>query len=244
MWRNPKIASALGAGSVLLASCVIGAGAASAASPTAGSFGNGAGVFDGSSAQITNRYLPITKFHRTVLKGVDTGQHLRIVRTLQHRTQPFKYHGKTVKAAVVKDVVTNVKAGRVIEKTVDYFAQDEAGTVYYFGEDVNEYSPHKPVSHEGQWRLGRDTNTPGVLMPAHPKLGDSYKAEAVPGVTHETDHVVAVGKTERVAGHTYHHVIKVRENAGPPPEVEFKTYAPGIGVITEANGGVHLVSST
>jgi hypothetical protein len=243
MWRNRTLASALGGGSLLLATVGVGASAAAAASSNGPSAGNGAGVFDSSSAMITNRYLPITKFHRTVLKGVDTGQHLRIVRTLEKRKKAFTYQGETVKAAVVKDVVTNVKANRVIERTVDYFAQDEAGTVYYFGEDVNEYRPHKPVSHEGQWRLGRDTNRPGILMPAHPKLGDAYKAEAVPGVTHETDHVVAVGKTERVGGHTYHHVIKVRENAGPPPEVEFKTYAPGTGVITEANGGVHLVSS-
>ena len=131
----------------------------------------------------------------------------------------------------------------MIEKTIDYFAQDKAGNVYYFGEDVNEYGRGGHVSHEGQWRLGRDTHTPGILMPAHPKLGDSFKSEAVPGITHETDHVVAVGKNERVAGHRYHHVIKVRENAGPPPEVEFKTYAAGTGVITEANGGVHLVRS-
>jgi hypothetical protein len=177
-----------------------------------------------------------------VLKGVDTGRHLRIVRTLQHRKKAFTYQGKTVKAAVVKDVVTNVKAGRVIERTIDSLAQDEAGTVYYFGEDVTEYRP-RPVSHEGQWRLGRDTNTPGVLMPADPRLGDSLKAEAVPHITHETDHVVAVGMTKHRAGHTYHHVIKVRENAGPPPEVEFETYSRGTGVITEANGGVHLISS-
>src|SRR6266516_1136813 len=136
MRANPKLTSALGAGSLLFATCVIGAGAASAASST----GNGAGVFDGNSAKITNPYLLITK-------------------------------------------------------SIHYFAQDKAGKVYYFGEDVNEYRPHKPASHEGQWRLGRDTNTPGILMPAHPKLGDSYKAEAVPGITHETDHVVAVGKT-------------------------------------------------
>jgi len=238
MWRNRKLAAALGAGSLLAASTV-GASAA-AAGQTAG---GGVGVFNGTSAKITNPYLPISKFHRTILKGVDTGQHLRIVRTLQNRTQTFDYHGKSVKAAVVKDVVTNLKAHRVIERTIDYFAQDKAGAVYYFGEDVNEYPRHGPVSHEGQWRLGRDTKTPGVLMPAHPKLGDAFKSEAVPGITHETDHVVAVGMTKRVAGHTYHHVIKVRENAGPPPEVEFKTYSPGTGVITEANGGVHLIRS-
>jgi len=233
-----RIVSAGGATALVLAACSLVAGGSLAAAGT-----SGAGVFDSHSARITNPFLPISKFHRTVLKGVDTGQHLRIVRTLKHRTKTFRYHHKRVKAAVVRDVVTNRRAHRVIEKTIDYFAQDKAGIVYYFGEDVNEYSRSGHVSHEGQWRLGRDTHTPGVLMPAHPKLGDSFKSEAVPGITHETDHVVAVGKNERVAGHRYHHVIKIRENAGPPPEVEFKTYAPGTGVITEANGGVHLISS-
>jgi hypothetical protein len=234
-----RLVSTLSAGALTLAACALGAGAVSATGPAA----NGIGAFDRTSAKITNPFLPITKFHRTVLKGADTGQRLRIVRTLQHRTKAFRYHHKRVKAAVVKDVVTNRRAHRVIERTIDYFAQDTAGTVYYFGEDVNEYSRNGHVSHEGQWRLGRDTHTPGVLMPAHPKLGDSFKSEAVPGITHETDHVVATGKNERVAGHRYHHVMRIRENAGPPPEVEFKTYAPGTGVITEANGGVHLISS-
>jgi hypothetical protein len=237
MRRDARVVSVLSAGALTLAACGLGTGASAA--PAA----NGVGVFNRHSARITNRYLPISKFRRTVLKGVDTGQHLRIVRTLQHRAKTFRYHHKSVEAAVVKDVVTNQRAHRRIEKTIDYFAQDNAGTVYYFGEDVNEYSRNGHVSHSGQWRLGRDTHTPGVLMPPHPKLGESFKAEAVPGVTHETDHVVAVGRTEVVAGHQYHHVIKIRENAGPPPEVEFKTYAPGTGVITEANGGVHLVSS-
>jgi hypothetical protein len=242
MWRISKLVSTLAAGALLIAATVGIAGASTPGGSAAVKAG-GAGTFGADSAKITNRYLPISNFHRTVLKGIDTGQHLRIVRTLKHRTKAFKYRGIAVKAAVVKDVVTNVKNGRVIERTVDYFAQDKAGSVYYFGEDVNEYRHGHLVGHEGQWRLGRDTKRPGVLMPPHPKLGDAFKAEAVPGITHETDHVVAVGKTKRVAGHTYHHVIKIRENAGPPPEVEFKTYAPGTGVITEANGGIHLISS-
>jgi len=224
---------------LVLAACGLAAGASWAAAPGA----NGAGAFNGRSATITNRFLPISKFHRTVLKGVDTGQHLRIVRTRQHRTKAFRYHHKQVKAAVVKDVVTNRRAHRVIERTIDYFAQDTAGTVDCFGGDVNEYSRNGHISHEGQWRLSRDTHTPGVLMRAQPKLGEAFKSEAVPGITHETDHVVTVGRNERVAGHRYHHVIRIRENAGPPPEVEFKTDAPGTGVITEANGGVHLLNS-
>jgi hypothetical protein len=203
-------------------------------------------IFGSKSAEITNRYLPITKFHRTVLTGNDQGQHLRIVRVLQSRTKLFPYKGETVRAAVVKDRVTDVAAGQVIEATVDYFAQDKAGNVYYFGEDVNEYKNGHVVSHEGQWRLGRDTNTPGVLMPADPDVGDSFFAESVPGIAVEKDRVIASGRTRRIRDHTYRHVIRIREHATTPQpaEIEYKNYAPGIGVITEANGGVRLLRSS
>ena len=90
--------------------------------------------------------------------------------------------------------MTDVGAGQLIEKTVDYFAQDKAGNVYYFGEDVNEYENGHLASDEGQWRLGRDTNTPGVLMPAHPKVGDTFYAENIPGIAVEKDRIVASGE--------------------------------------------------
>jgi hypothetical protein len=95
----------------------------------------------------------------------------------------------------------------------------------------------------GQWRLGRDTKRPGLLMPAHPRVGDTYKSEAVPGIAVETDRIVAKLKAETVRGHTYHHVIKIREHATTPKpaELEFKTYSRGTGVITEADGSVGLV---
>lgn len=240
MLRDRKLAAAAAVGCSVLGICALATGAP--ASPV-DSAASGVGAFDSGSNRITNPYLPITNFHRTVLAGVDGRQHLRIVRTLQQRTKTFRYHGTKVKAAVVKDVVTDTRRHFVIERTLDYFAQDVAGNVYYFGEDVNEYEPHKPVSHEGQWRYGRDTDVPGVLMPAQPTLGSSFRSEAVPGVTHETDHVVAAGATQRVAGQLYHDVITVRENAGPPKEIELKTYAPGVGVITEANDGINLIAS-
>jgi hypothetical protein len=254
--RKLTLSALAGAASLLLAACGGSSGGGSTESTSAGATGaTGPGgnatvtghnaTFSAASTKITNPWLPISKFHRCVLSGNDQGQKLRVVRTLESRTQPFTYNGQTVNAIVVDDHVTDLKANQVIEKTVDYFAQDDAGNVYYFGEDVNEYNKSgKLTSHEGQWRLGRDTKTPGVLMPADPKLGDSFQSEDVKGVTHETDTVVATGKTAQIGGHTYRNVMKVRENAGPPPEVEYKTYSQGTGVITEANGGVHLVSCT
>ena len=160
-WRKAILAPVLGG---LLVAAGLSSTGAAVAKPHPGV------TFTGHSNKITNRYLPTTKFHRCVLGGNDQGQHLRIVRVLQNRTKRFTYKGQTVKPAVVKDRVTDVGAGQLIEKTVDYFAQGKASNVYYFGEDVNEYENGHLVSHEGQWRLGRDTNTPGVrrTSPASP----------------------------------------------------------------------------
>ena len=240
MWRNTMARRATLASVLAIAVSVPLAGGAGAA----GVQGKDQ-VFGADSTNITNPYLPISKFHRTVLKGNDQGQHLRIVRTLLDRTKTFHYKGQKVEAAVVRDRDTDVAAGTLIEKTIDYFAQDKAGTVYYFGEDVNEYQHGQPIGHDGSWRLGRDTKRAGVLMPARPKLGDTFVSEAVPNITVEKDKIAAKGKTQRIAGHTYHHVMRIREHATTPKpgDFEFKTYAPGTGVITEANGGLHLTSS-
>jgi hypothetical protein len=232
MFRKLTIATTV-AGSLLFATLGVSGSAVAAGLPPKPKFTN--------PTNISNPYLPITAFHRCVLGGNDQGQHLRIVRTLLNQTQPFTYAGQTFQAVKVLDRVKDLRAGRRIERTVDYFAQDDAGNVYYLGEDVNEYGKHGKISHEGQWRFGRDTLVPGILMPAKPKIGDVFDSENVPGIVHETSTIESIGATNRVGGHTYSNVLRIREDATPPPEVEFKRYAPGIGVISEANGGVSLI---
>jgi hypothetical protein len=234
MFRKLTIASTV-AGSLLLAAIGSGAAAIGAGPPPAPKFSH--------STQITNPYLPISAFQHCVLAGTDQGQHLKVVRTLLHQTTPFTYAGQTFQAVEVLDRVHDTKIHQLIERTVDYFAQDDAGNVYYLGEDVNEYSHHgKVVKHGGQWRFGRDTQVPGVLMTADPKLGDVFDSENVPNIVHETSTVVGAGLTARINGHAYSNVLRIREDATPPPEIEFKRYAPGVGVISEANGGVKLIS--
>ncbi len=195
------------------------------------------------SARITNRYLPISKFDRCVLRGKDGRQRLGIVRVLQSRTKRISFGGRTVRAAVVRDTVTDLRSDRKIERTVDYFAQDRRGGVHYLGEDVNEYLKNGSVTHEGQWRAGRDGARPGLLMPANVRKGRKFKSENAHGIAVEKDTIAATGLTEKVRGETYRHVIRIREHATVPKPGEFetKTYAPGVGVITEANGGVGLV---
>src|SRR5215207_8706246 len=114
---------------------------------------------------IDNRYLPLTTRHRCELRGGGD----RVVRTVLERTKRFDVGGQSVDAVVVRDKA--YEHGRLVERTFDYFAQSDDGTVYYLGEDVDNIRRGKVVNHRGSWRYGRDTDVAGVAMPPDPKLG-------------------------------------------------------------------------
>jgi hypothetical protein len=49
--------------------------------------------------------------------------------------------------------------------------------------DVDEYRDGKVVSHFGGVVFGKDTPRLGVLMLAHPQVGDKFRSEDVPKIT-------------------------------------------------------------
>jgi hypothetical protein len=101
------------------------------------------------------------------------------------------------------------------------------------------------TGHSGAWLLGKDTKNPGVIIPAHPKVGDKFKSEDVSKEIHEDDEVISIGETVSVPAGTYEHCVKVKEVLADG-ETEFKFYAPGVGVVREvpAGGDVVLKSHT
>jgi hypothetical protein len=193
------------------------------------------------SADIDNRYYPLTRFERCVLRGKEDGSRIRVVRTSLSRTKGFVHDGEPVRAAIVKD--REFEDGELVERTFDYFAQDDRGTVWYLGEDVDEIEDGKVVGHDGSWLYGRDTDAMGVGMPAHPQVGSRWRHEDVPNGPFESDKVVAVLDRATVRGKTYRDVLKVRERSRPGNGPEFKLYAPGVGNIEEQppDGRIGLV---
>ena len=136
-------------------------------------------------------------------------------------------------------------AGKLSEVTLDYFAQADDGTVFYLGEDVNEYKNGKVVGHRGAWLLGKHTQTPGIILPGNPKVGERFRAEDVPGITTEDDEVVSLTETARVPAGNYKDCLKVKEK---PSDGGFGTgtYARGVGCVREVpeGGDVRLISHT
>lgn len=191
--------------------------------------------------QINNPYLPLAKFGECVLEGEEEGASLRIVRTPLDRTERFEWRGNTIEAIVIRD--REYEDGELIEDTRDYFAQSDDGTVYYLGEDVDNYKNGELTDHEGAWRLGRDTDNPGVVMPADPEKGTEFRPEDVPDITVEDAVVDEVGLRLEVGERTYSNVIKIRE-IHPEDVEEFKFYARDTGLVREqpSDGRIDLVS--
>lgn len=191
--------------------------------------------------QIDNPYLPLSKFSSCELKGTEDGENARVVRTLLERTRTFRHNGRKVKAAIIRDRA--FESGELVEETLDYFAQGDGGTVYYLGEHVDNYRNGKVVNHNGTWLYGRHTDTMGVAMGASPRVGDRWRFEDVPGVTTESNRVVARYKNLAVGGKTYRNVLKIREHIEPENENEVKFYGKGVGLLRERppDGRVDLV---
>jgi len=68
----------------------------------------------------------------------------------------------------------------VIEDTLDWYAQDLDGNVWYMGEDTAEYENGEIVSTEGSWKRAVDGARAGIVMPATPIIGVPYRQEFYP----------------------------------------------------------------
>ena len=189
---------------------------------------------------ITNPLLPLAYLKQDILEGSEGGMKVRIERTiLPNKHKKFEIAGQTIDTLVMED--REIKNGALEEVTLDYFAQDDEGNVYYLGEDVNEYDEKGKVKgHSGAWLFGKDTQHVGVIIPAHPKVGDKFMSEDVNKEIREDDEVVAVGETVSVPAGKFENCVKVKEVLADG-EIEFKYYAPGVGVVREVPAGGDVV---
>jgi hypothetical protein len=185
------------------------------------------------STRITNPFVAITPVPVTKLRGTDEGAKvLQVNRTLKK---------KTVVDGVRTTVLGNKEYhdGKLVEHTFDYFAQRPDGTVWYFGERVQNFEGKK-VSHEGQWLAGEGKNKPGLYMPAKPKVGDVFDQERAPGVAEDRTTVLKVGLKRKTHAGTFNNCIYVRDYSPIDKNNEYKYYCAGVGLVHEDEAHAHL----
>jgi hypothetical protein len=191
---------------------------------------------------INNPYLPLAALKEDVLEGNEGSKKVRITRIAKPEVRKtFKIGEQSVEAFAVED--REWENGALAEVALDYFVQDDNGTVYYLGEEVDEYADGKVVGHEGSWMLGKDTQVPGILFPGKPKIGDKFKSEDVSPEINETDEVVSLTETVAAPAGTYKNCVEIKENLADGT-TEYKYFAKGVGVVREVppDGNVLLKS--
>ena len=189
------------------------------------------------SARVDNPWFPLTPGTTAVYAGVKDGKQARDVVTVTHGT-------KTIAGAPCRIVRDRLYLeGRLAERTVDWYTQDSAGSVWYFGEETAELDEHGRVtSTEGSWQAGVGGAMPGIFMPARPRVGDAYRQEFYKG--HAEDHFRIVGLFETVTSPKVPNALLTQEwTPLEPGVIDHKLYVRGIGNVLERSvkgGNEHL----
>ena len=177
---------------------------------------------------VTNPYMPLVPGTSRTYEG--GGE--RVVVTVTGTTRTVM----GVETVVVRD--REYRGSTLIEDTEDWFAQDEDGNVWYFGEDTAECNNGSITGRPGAWEAGVDGAQPGIVMLADPRVGDYYRQEYYTGRAEDVARVRELGATADHEGRVYHDVLVTEDfTALEPGQLEHKSYAPDVGLIEERNVG-------
>jgi hypothetical protein len=153
-----------------------------------------------------------------------------------------------ITCTIVHDVVS--LEGTVIEDTYDWYAQDLDGNVWYFGEDVSNYENGVFQDKDGSFEAGVDGALPGIIMMAEPVLQMPYRQEYYFNNAEDWGKLIETGVSVSTPFGDFTNCLKTEDwNAlETDAPIEYKYYAPGIGVVREEVVGtsevMELVSIT
>jgi hypothetical protein len=181
--------------------------------------------------KIDNKYFPLKPGTVFVYKGTSDGEPTRDVFTVTNKVKVIL----GINTRVVHD--NAYVNGELEESTDDWFAQDDKGVVWYFGEFTTDLTTG---SHEGSWQAGVKGAKPGIIMLAQPKVGDTYQQERAKGVAEDAATVLSLKEKVCVPYGCFSNVLKTKDFTPLDPDVlEHKFYAQGIGHIktVQVKGG-------
>jgi hypothetical protein len=179
---------------------------------------------------VDNPYWPLKPGTAWHFKGIRGTTPQTDDETVTHRTKDIL----GIPATAVLDVVS--EHGKPVERTVDYYAQDKWGNVWYMGEDSFETNAQgKMVRASDSWLSGVNGGQPGIIMPAHPKPGEAYRQEYYPpGKALDEARVLSLNGTTTVPYEGRHTGLLVTSERSPlEPQTEQKYYSAGLGEVME-----------
>ena len=183
-----------------------------------------------------NPYISLVVGSRQVMagSGMDEGKPITEVATQIVTGPGLKLLG--VQTMQILDEA--VKDGNLVERTFDYYATDNEGNLWYFGEDVTNYrydanGVFTGTDSKSAWRSGINGAVPGISVAANPVVGLSlFQEQAAADGAMDYFEVVATDATVTGPGGTFDGVLKTFEGSMSEPDLrEYKFYAKGVGFV-------------
>ena len=188
-----------------------------------------------------NPYFILIPGHRLVLEGIEEGVEIRAERTVLWDKEWIDLRDEgigMVKTRVVEE--REYEDGELIEVSRNFFAICRTtNSVYYFGEDVDDYEDGEITGHEGAWRAGENGAMPGLIMPGTFLLGSKYFQESAPedGAVDRGENM-EMGLTVETDAGTFNNCVLVvdtnpAEGICDSDDGDPKMYCPGIGLVQD-----------
>jgi hypothetical protein len=153
------------------------------------------------------------------------------VTDLEVRVQDGRETVAGIGCVVVHTSATDA-TGKVVRRSDAYYAQDDRGNVWLFGEEG-----------ERSWRAGEDGAEAGLAMPAAPRIGDGFLQERAPGIAEDRSSVLSVDDDSSVPAGTFSGTVVIETTAGAGDLHVVRTwYAEGAGpveILTSLGGTEH-----
>jgi hypothetical protein len=181
----------------------------------------------------TNPLHPSGVVGSALLLGTVDGKAFRTEVTLLPDTRMIEWHGQMVEALVSQYAA--YLDGRLHEIAYDFYAQADDGSVWYLGEDVFNFHDGAIGDTHGTWIAGKD-GPAAMIMPADPRVGDTYRPENIPGFVFEEVTVQSVDQPLQGPLGPIEGGLVVQE-LHMDGTYEEKTFAPGYGEYLTASGG-------
>jgi len=127
--------------------------------------------------------------------------------------------------------------GRRVTVLVRWYAEDDAGNVWWFGQDVRR-APAVDDLARRSWTAGEGGAEAGLVMAAEPRVGDGYANAAAPGVVDRRSTVVSVTATVATPHRTYRDTVLTRDLSGLQPILTTQSFfARDVGLVAQQTTG-------
>jgi len=125
--------------------------------------------------------------------------------------------------------------GQLVEVSRNFYAMDaRTKDIFYFGEEVTSFPEGKSEKGNDSWRADDKGAHAGLMMPGTPEVGMKYYQEFAPGRAMDRADIATLSLSFKTPVGTFANCLRTRESSGlNPDELEFKTYAPGIGLVQD-----------